>query len=128
MKVLITGIGGIVGSSVYLYLKQFPEQYDLYGLGRRRTLSERVEDDRQIDLPDEKFFVCDIADMEGVQRAVQGMDVVVHLAADPTGRLWESLLNANIIGAYNIFEASYQAGVERIVAASSIQVSYGSGH
>jgi len=114
-KVLITGISGIVGSSAYLHLKQYPEKYDLYGLGRRRALSERVSDDRQIDLPDEKFFLCDIADMEGVQRAVEGMDAVVHMAADPRGRIWESLLRNNIVGAYNVFEASLQAGVKRVV-------------
>lgn len=127
-KVLITGIAGIVGSSAYLHLKQYPERYDLYGLGRRRALSDRVPDDRRIDLPDDKFFVCDIADMEGVRQVVEGMDVVVHLAADPAGRSWESLLSANLVGAYNLFEASHQAGVKRIIAASTIQVSTGNAH
>jgi len=124
-KVLITGISGLVGSSVFLHLKQWPDRYDLYGLGRRRALSERVPADRRIDLPEDGFFLCDIADMKEVQRAVRGMDVVVHMAADPAGRSWDSLLSANIIGAYNIFEASLQAGVSRIVAASTIQVSSG---
>ena len=57
-KVLITGVAGIVGSSAYLHLSQFPENYDLYGLGRRRALSERVRDDRLVDLPDLGFFEC----------------------------------------------------------------------
>lgn len=121
-KVLITGIAGIVGSSAYLHLSQFPENYDLYGLGRRRALSERVRDDRLVDLPDDKFFVCDISDMAGVQKAVEGMDVVVHMAADPAGRSWDSLVSANLVGAYNIFEASLEAGVKRVIAASTIQV------
>ena len=124
-KVLITGIAGIVGSSAYLHLKQSPDKYALYGLGRRRDLSDRVLDGRGIDLPDDKFFVCDIAEMEGVRLAVEGMDVVVHMAADPAGRSWESLLSANIVGAYNLFEACHQAGVKRIIAASTIQVSTG---
>jgi nucleoside-diphosphate-sugar epimerase len=124
-KVLITGISGLVGSSVYLYLKQWPERYELYGLDGRRELSERIFDDRGIDLPEDRFFLCDIADMDRVQRAVQGMEVVVHLAADPSGRTWESLLHSNIIGAYNVFEASRKARVKRLVAASTIQVSSG---
>ena len=47
--------------------------------------------------------------------------MVVHLAAmaQPSGMTWEELLSANIIGCYNVFEASRQAGVKRIVFASS---------
>ncbi len=124
-KILITGISGLVGSAIYLHLSQWPERYELYGLGRRRDLSERVFDGRRIELEDERYFVSDIADMASVQRAVAGMDVVVHMAADPAGRGWESLRDNNLIGAYNIFEASLQAGVRRVVAASTIQVSTG---
>ena len=53
------------------------------------------------------------------------MDVVVHLAADPGSGDWESLLTSNVIGTYNVFEACQDAGVRRIVAASSITVSQG---
>ncbi len=124
-KVLITGISGLVGSAIYLHLAQWPERYQLYGLGRRRDLSERVFDGRVIDLPDAHYHVCDIADMESVRRAVDGMDAVVHMAADPSGQSWESLRDNNLIGAYNVFEASREAGVQRVVAASTIQVSTG---
>jgi nucleoside-diphosphate-sugar epimerase len=124
-KVLITGISGIVGSSAYLIMRESPEKYDLYGLGRRRVLSDRVKDGRAIDLPEEKHFVADIADFDAVRNVVEGMDVVVHLAADPAGGRWESVLRNNIVGAYNVFEACRQAQVGRIVAASTVQVSTG---
>ena len=124
-KILITGVSGLVGSAAYLHLSQWPDRYALYGLGRRRALSERIFDQRTIDLPEERFFVCDIADMAGVRRAVAGMDAVVHMAADPAGRGWESLRDNNLIGAYNVFEACREAGVGRIIAASTIQVSNG---
>ncbi len=124
-KVLITGIGGIVGSSIYVLLKQYPQQYELYGLGRRKALSARVQDDRRLDLPESRFAVCELTDFDGVSRAVEGMDVVVHMAADPGSQNWESLLQANIIGAYNVFEACARGGVRRIIAASTIQVSTG---
>jgi len=74
-KVLITGVSGIVGSSAYLHLRKSPGRYELYGLGRRRALSDRVDDGRDIDLPESHHFVCDIADPEGVRQAVEGMDV-----------------------------------------------------
>ena len=124
-KVMITGVSGIVGSSAYLVMRDAPDKYDLYGLGRRRVLSDRVKDKRAIDLPDDKHRVADIADLDAVLAAVEGMDVVVHLAADPAGGVWESVLRNNIIGGYNMFEACRQAGVKRIVAASTIQVSTG---
>ncbi|MFH1570000.1 MAG: NAD(P)-dependent oxidoreductase [Gemmatimonadota bacterium] len=124
-KVLITGISGIVGSSAYLQMRPFPERYELYGLGRRRDLSARVKDKRCIDLPAERHLVADIADYDAVARAVAGMDAVVHLAADPGTGKWDSLLHSNVVGAYNILEACRQAGVKRVVAASTIQVSTG---
>ncbi len=124
-KVMITGISGIVGSSAYLLMRGSQEKYELYGLGRRRALSARVTDARDIGLPEHRHFVADIAEFEPVRAAVEGMDVVVHMAADPAGGEWESVLRNNIIGAYNVFEACRQAGVRRVVAASTIQVSRG---
>ena len=123
-KVLITGISGIVGSSAYMLMSQFPDQYEIYGLGRRRALSERVFDGRDIALPESRHFVADIADFDAVGAAVEGMDVVVHMAAFLTAD-WEGVYRDNIGGAYNVFEACRQAGVKRIVAASTIQVSDG---
>ena len=35
------------------------------------------------------------------------------------GATWEDLLNPNIIGTYNVFEASRRAGVKRVIYASS---------
>ena len=124
-KVLITGVSGIVGSSAYLQLRESSDRYELFGLGRRRALSDRVDDGRDIDLPESHHFVCDIADQEGVRQAVQGMDVVVHMAADPSGGQWDSLVHSNILGAQVMFEACQQAGVSRLIAASTMQVSNG---
>ena len=126
-KVLITGVSGLVGSSAYLRLAEQPEKYEVYGLGRRRAFSERVPAGRRIDLPDERFFLCDITEMDPVRRAVEGMETVVHMAAYPGGESWPDVLAGNLIGAYNVFEACRRAEVERIVAASSMQVSEGHG-
>ena len=124
-KVLITGISGVVGSSAYMLMHQFPDQYELYGLGRRRALSERVTDGRNIALPDSRHFVVEIADFDAVRAAVDGMDVVVHLAAYLSDNDWQVVLRDNIDGAYNIFEACRQAGVSRVITASTVQVSTG---
>ena len=47
-------------------------------------------------------------------------DVVVHLAANPAaGQSWESVIGPNIDAVINVFTAAAQAGVQRIVYASS---------
>ena len=125
-KVLITGAYGLVGNVVYGHLAQDPEAYDVYGLARRRHPSDRLIEDRMHEIPEEKFFLVDLVDWEGMQRAVQGMGTVVHMAADPSGMSgWDSILNNNITGAYRVFEACRLAGVKRVIFASSVQVNYG---
>ena len=56
------------------------------------------------------------------------MHTVIHLAAEPDSRAgWESVLANNIIGAHNVFEAARQAGVKRVIFASTNQVVFGYG-
>jgi nucleoside-diphosphate-sugar epimerase len=53
-------------------------------------------------------------------RAFRGQHTVIHLAADPrVESAWASTLRHNIIGTYNVFEAARQAGVQRVIFASS---------
>lgn len=124
-KVLITGATGLIGYAAYTHLQRHPERYEVYGLDLSRRLSDRVPDHWVFAIPEERFFQCDLLDTVGLARAVQGMEAVVHLAADPAGRGWESLLHNNVIGAYHVFEACRLAGVRRLIAASTIQVSTG---
>jgi len=54
------------------------------------------------------------------------MDVVVQMAAEPDeGAPFEKILNSNLIGAYHVFEACRDAGVKRVVYASSVMASWG---
>lgn len=126
-KVLVTGATGHIGSSAYLALAAKEDQYEVHGLDRQRTFSQRVpQHNKDLQIPDERFHLADLADYSAIQRAVTDMDVVVHLGADPgDDGSWESLLNNNLIGTYNVFAACKEAGVQRIVAASSIMVSDG---
>ncbi|HEX5690215.1 MAG TPA: NAD(P)-dependent oxidoreductase, partial [Roseiflexaceae bacterium] len=58
--------------------------------------------------------------------AVDGMQTVIHMAADPSGQSgWESVLRNNIVGAQNVFEACRLAGVERVIYASTNQAVFG---
>ncbi len=125
LRVLVTGATGQIGYMTFRRLLDQPEEYDAHGIDRTLDASERVPGSWALDIPDDRFRVCDISDYGQVREAVEGMDVVVHLAADPGSGDWESLLTSNVIGTYNVFEACQDAGVQRIVAASSITVYQG---
>jgi uronate dehydrogenase len=112
-KVLITGAAGRIGS--YL-AAQLADRYDF-------VLTDVKGPAETYGFP---FTEADITDFEAMRQLCQGVETVVHLAADPSTRAsWESLLPKNIIGVYNIFEAAYQAGCRRVVFASSINAVIG---
>ena len=85
-KVLITGAYGLIGNLVYARLAAQPELYDVYGMVRRMGHSTRVAASHFYPMPDEKLRLADLTDFAAVRRAVEGIDVVVHMAADPDGR------------------------------------------
>ena len=93
MKVLVTGAAGLVGG----HLRQ--HWGDRYAL--------RLADIRPVaDLAaHEEFVEMDIAEYDAFLAACQGMDAVVHLAAEPSmdAEFYHSLLPLNIIGCYNGF-------------------------
>jgi uronate dehydrogenase len=64
-----------------------------------------------------------ITDAETVRKAVQGIDVLVHLAATPDDDdFLERLLPNNLLGTYHVLEEARLAGVRKMVLASSGQV------
>ena len=90
-----------------LFASNLRGKYTLSALNRR-------------DVPGVECHQADIADLEAIRPAFDGVDVVVHLAAIARGNAtWEEVLNHNVIGTYNVFEASRRAGVKRIISASS---------
>lgn len=114
-KVLITGASGDIGS---MLRSHWGDRYQL-----------RLMDIRPVEnlAAHEEFVESNIVEYEQFLKACQGMDVVVHLAADrsPAAEFYESLLDLNIIGGYNGFEAARQAGCQRIIFASSVNAVLG---
>jgi nucleoside-diphosphate-sugar epimerase len=126
LKVMVTGVHGLIAGAVYQRLQEEPKRYEVHAMARRRQPSERVPAGRTLHLPRDRFTLVDLTDLEGLERAFQGMEVVVHMAADARhDGSWESILASNVVGARNAFEAAHRAGVRRVVFASSIMVSWG---
>ena len=101
IKVLITGAAGAIGS---VLVKGMKDRYAIRGLDRQP-------------MPDlEDTIIGDVADFDTMLRATQGMDAVIHLTGVDHG--WEGVLQSNLMGTYNMFEASVRNGVRRIAYAS----------
>jgi nucleoside-diphosphate-sugar epimerase len=110
MRKLITGINGLIGNVLRNALGQ---KHEVYGLDREGEFSDRI-------------VSADISDYGQVARVFQQfnpLDAIVHLAGNPkVDASWESVLQANIIGTRNIFEAAREFGVPKVVYASSNHV------
>ena len=67
-KILITGVSGLIGSSVYQRLVQVPDRYDVYGFSRRKVPSVRVPEGRDIQIPSDHFRLGEVQDIVGFLR------------------------------------------------------------
>ena len=106
-RVLLTGAGGDVGQRITPLLKAiYPEL----------VLSDMKPIANTHGLP---FRQAELGDLAAVQAAVAGIEGIIHLGGYSIEGPWETILNANIVGCYNMFEAARLAGVNRIIFASS---------
>jgi uronate dehydrogenase len=81
------------------------------------VLSDRVKPKDL--LPSESFVAADLTKPDEVAAVLKGADSVLHFGGFSVEGPWDTILQANIIGCYNMFEAARQAGVKRVVFASS---------
>ena len=70
----------------------------------------------------EEFVLAELANASAVMAMMQGVDAVVHLGGVSTEAAFEPILQANILGMYNLYEAARKHGVKRIIFASSNHV------
>jgi len=105
-RVLLTGAEGTIGTAVREHLG---DRFELVLL----TLTPQ----------DFSSHVADISDLDSIRPAFENIDAVVHLAGSASlEAAWDDVLRNNIVGTYNVFEAAREAGVARVVYASSNHV------
>ncbi|MGB7755825.1 MAG: NAD(P)-dependent oxidoreductase [Salinisphaera sp.] len=110
-RLLLTGAAGGVGTALRPLLSR---------MARHVVLSDRVTIDDTAD--HESSAACDLADRAAVKDLVGGCDGIIHLGGVSVEKPFDQILDANIIGGYNLFEAARAHGRPRIVFASSNHV------
>ncbi|MFO7169458.1 MAG: NAD(P)-dependent oxidoreductase [Chloroflexota bacterium] len=111
-RVLVTGAGGNIGT---YFAEHAGERYEL------RLMVRPGDEDAETLRRYGEVFEAELGDLERLKEACAGIDTVLHLAADPSpSATWDSLLDANIVGAYNMMIAAKAAGCRRLIYASSI--------
>ncbi|HVZ71968.1 MAG TPA: NAD(P)-dependent oxidoreductase [Polyangia bacterium] len=103
----MTGAAGGVGGHLRRLLAA---RYDLV-LTDARPLVDRGKHER--------FTRADLARAADAARVTKGVDAIVHLGGYSVEGPWAAILEANVVGAHNLFEAARKNGVRRVVFASS---------
>lgn len=125
-KILITGADGFIGSHLteYLISQGYPVRafiyYNSFGSwGWLNHLSKHIKN--EIDV-----FAGDIRDPHGVKKAVEGCDVILHLAAligiPYSYHSPHAYVDTNIVGTLNIVQAARELCIEKIVHTSTSEV------
>jgi nucleoside-diphosphate-sugar epimerase len=119
-RALVTGGASFIGSHLTDALVAQGAQVriiDNLSSGRLENVKEHVDHNRV------EFIHDDLLKLGIAERAVEGMDVVFHLAADHGGRgyleLHQAACATNLTLDGIVFNACYKAGVEKVIYASS---------
>lgn len=105
-KVAVTGGGGLLGSKV---------------LDALRGRADVTVIDRKAPQTNERFVEADATSYSAMRDAMKGADAVVHLAAVPNPRSAPAdvTFQTNVMAAWSVLQAAEEAGVRRVVVASS---------
>src|SRR3984957_20976389 len=55
---------------------------------------------------DEEFVAADLADMAAVEKAVAGVEGIIHLGGFSVEGPWETIHSPNLVGCYNLFRGA----------------------
>lgn len=126
MKLLVTGGAGFIGANFILYwLKKYPSDniVNLDALTYAGNLENLVEVEKN---PQYKFIKGEITDAETVKRAMTGVDIIVHFAAE--SHVDRSIsgpaifVKTNVLGTQVLLDGALNAKVKRFHHVSTDEV------
>ena len=107
-RILLTGASGGIGTRLRQLLPTIYPHLLLSDLMAPADLAKS-----------EEFKAADLADLAQVEAICEGVDGIIHLGGFSVEGPWDAILQSNIIGCYNLFEAARKKGVRRVIFASS---------
>lgn len=126
MKLLVTGGAGFIGSHFILYwMKNHPED-KILNIDKLTYAANIVNLKNVQDSPNYMFKAEDICDAEKMNKAMEGIDVVVHFAAEThvDRSIMDPLpfVHSNFVGTYILLEAAKKNNVKRFHHISTDEV------
>lgn len=124
-KVLVIGAAGFIGGFVLRELLKEPVKevivYDNFTRGKMANIEDSLKDERCSIFP----YGGDIREVDILDRAMEGVDYVFHLAA-----MWllhckdfpRTAFDVNIAGTFNVLEACVKHKVKKLIYSSSASV------
>ncbi len=126
VKVLVTGADGFIGSHLVEHLLDKGYQvraFVLYNSFNSYGWIDSFSEDKRKKL---EIFSGDIRDPNGVRVAMEGIDVVYHLAAliaiPFSYHSPDSYVDVNIKGTLNVLQAARQLKIQRVIVTSTSEV------
>ena len=110
-RLLLTGAAGGLGKVLRARLKPFTR---VLRVSDREDLGPAAEG--------EEVVRCELSDRAATLRLVEGVDAVAHFGGISVEGPFDPILQSNIVGVYNLYEAVRRHGVGRVVFASSNHV------
>ena len=127
-SILVTGATGSFGKYFIEYIiKNYPNFKRLVIFSRDELKQFEMSKQKKFQHQNLRMFIGDIRDKDRIQRALEGIDIVIHAAAlkqVPTAEYNPfEFIKTNIIGTQNLVEACLDNNVEKVVALSTDKAS-----
>jgi uronate dehydrogenase len=107
-KVLVTGASGHLGGMLFKAMAE---------IGYNNLLGTDIK--KKFIKKNEKFISANLKNFKSTLKITKGVYAIVHFGAIPIEDTKQNILQNNIIGTYNLFEAARINKVKRIIFASS---------
>lgn len=124
-SILITGGTGSLGKALTKHiLTNFPEISRLVIFSRDEQKQFEMQQDFPVSTyPQMRYFIGDVRDFDRLERAFNGIDIVIHAAAMKHVHIAEynpdECVKTNVGGAENVIRAALKSTVEHVVALST---------